>query len=76
MKNKWYNIIVKFIRESEDIISAACTCPAGLSVKCLRKCNHPGAILFALEVFNRKPLRGTPKLSNLRLILYLLIKPF
>ena len=57
MKNKWYNITVKFIRESEDIISAACTCPAGLSVKCLRKCNHPGAILFALEVFNRKNLK-------------------
>ena len=35
MKNKCYNVIVKFIRESEDIIAAACTCPAGSSVKCL-----------------------------------------
>ena len=33
MKNKYYNVIVKFIRESEDIIAAACTCPAGSSIK-------------------------------------------
>ena len=54
MKNKCDNAIVKFIRESEDIIAAACTCPAGSSIKCLGKCNHVGAILFALEDFNRK----------------------
>ena len=54
MKNKCYNAIVKFIRESEDIIAAACTCPAGSSIKCLGKCNHVGAILFALEDFKRK----------------------
>ena len=54
MKNKCYNVIIKFIRESADVIAAACTCPAGSSVKCLGKCNHVGAIVFALEDFNRK----------------------
>ena len=54
MKNKCYNVIIKFIRESADVIAAACPCPAGSSVKCLVKCNHIGAIVFALEDFNRK----------------------
>ena len=54
MKNKCYNVILKFIRESADVIAAACACPAGSSVKCLGKCNHVGAIVFALEDFNRK----------------------
>ena len=57
MKNKCYNVIVKFIRELEDIIAAACTCPAGSSIKCLGKCKHVGAILFALEDFKRKHLK-------------------
>ena len=57
MKNKCYNVIVKFIRESEDIIAAACTFPAGSNIKCLGKCNHVGAILFTLEDFNRKNLK-------------------
>ena len=57
MKNKCYNVIVEYIRESEDIIAAACTCPAGSSVKCPGKCNHIGAIRFALEDFNRKNLK-------------------
>ena len=48
MKNRYFNVFVKFIRESEDIILAVCTCPTGSSVKCLGKCNHFGAILFAL----------------------------
>ena len=56
MKNKCY-VIVKFIRESEDIIAAASTCPVGSSIKCLGKCNHVGAILFALEDFKRKKLK-------------------
>ena len=46
MKKKFDNGIVKFIRESEDIITAACTCPAEASVKCLGKCNHVGDISF------------------------------
>ena len=48
MKNKYYNV-EKLIRESEDIFAAACTCPAGWSVKCLGICNHVCAIIFALE---------------------------
>ena len=71
MKNKCYNVIVKFIRESERIIAAACTCPAGSSINCLGKCNHVGATLFALEDFNRKdfktfvePLTCTSQLSK------------
>ena len=32
MENKCYNVILKFIRESEDIIAAACICSAGSSV--------------------------------------------
>ena len=52
MKNKCYNVIVKFIRESDDIIAVACTCPAGSRIKCLGKCNHVGAILFTLEGFD------------------------
>ena len=61
MNNKCYNVIVKFIRESEDISVAACTCLAGSSIKCLGKCNHVGAILFALEDFNRKDLKAYVK---------------
>ena len=70
-KNKCYNVNVKFIRESEDIIAAACTCPARSSVKCFGKCSYAGAILFTLEVFKRKnlktsvePLRCTSQLSK------------
>ena len=57
MKNKYYSVIEKFIRESEDIIAVACTCIAGPSIKCLRKCNHTGAILFDLEDFNRRNIK-------------------
>ena len=46
MKKIFDNGIVKFIRESEDIIAAACTCPAEASVKCLGKSNHVGDISF------------------------------
>ena len=56
MKNKCY-VIIKFIRESEDIMAVACTCPVGSSIKCLGKCNHVDAILFTLEDFNRKNLK-------------------
>ena len=60
-----------FIAESEDIVTTACICPVGSSAMCLEKCNHVGAILFALEVFNRKnfkafvePLTCTSQLSK------------
>ena len=49
MKNKCYQVIVKFIRESEDIIAA---------FKCRGKCNHVDAIHFALEDFNRKNFKA------------------
>ena len=58
MKNKCYNVVVKFIRESEDITAAAFTCPAGSTAKCRGKCNHVGAIHFALEDFNRKNFKA------------------
>ena len=71
MKNKYYNVIVKCIRDPEDIIAATCTCPAGSSIKCLGKCNHVSTILFALKDFNRKnfknfvqPLTCTSQLSK------------
>ena len=54
MKSKFYNVIAKLIRESENIIAAACICPAESSVKRLGKSNHADAIIFALEDFNRK----------------------
>ena len=57
MKNKCYNFTLTFIRESEDIIPAACICPAGSSLKFLRKFNHVDAIRFALEDFNRKKIK-------------------
>ena len=47
-----------FIAESEDIVTAACICPVGSSAMCLEKCNHVGAILFALEVFNGKNFKA------------------
>ena len=47
MKNKCHNVIVKFIRETENIIAAACTCHA----------DHVNAIPFALEDSNRKNLK-------------------
>ena len=43
-----------FFQESEDIIAVACSCIAGPSIKCLRKCHYIGAILFHLEDLNRK----------------------
>ena len=46
-----YNVTLKFTRELEDISATAYT---GQSVRCLGKCNHVGAILFALEDYNRK----------------------
>ena len=46
MKKKFDNGIVKFIRESEYIIAAACTCPAEASVKCFGKSNQVGDISF------------------------------
>ena len=49
MKNKCFNVTVKVLRGSEDIIAAAFTFPAGSSVTCLRQCNHLGAISLALE---------------------------
>ena len=58
MKNKCCNVVVKFIRESEDITAAAFTCPAGSTAKCRGKCNHVGAIHFALEDFNRKNFKA------------------
>ena len=71
MKNKCFNVIVKVIRESEDIIAVACTCLAVSCINCLGKCNHIGAILFALEDFNRnnlktfvEPLTCTSQLSK------------
>ena len=52
-------------------MAAACTCPAGSSAKGFGKCNHVGAIYFALEDFNRRnlkcfvePLTGTFQLSR------------
>ena len=52
IENTCYNVTVKLFRESEDIIAATCACPARSIVKCLGKCKHVGAILFALEDFN------------------------
>ena len=59
MKSKCYNVIVELLDNQKIllhycIIAAACTCPTGSSIKCLRKWNHVGAIHFALEYFNRK----------------------
>ena len=56
-ENECDNVNVKFSRESEYIIAAACICPAGSRVKYLGKCNHVGAILFALEYFNKTNLK-------------------
>lgn len=46
-----------FIAESEDIVTAACICPVGSSAMCLEKCNHVGAIPFALTDFNRNKIK-------------------
>ena len=48
MKNKCYNVIVKFITESEDIIAAACTCPGGSGVTCHVSSVFENAITFML----------------------------
>ena len=68
MKKKCYNVIVKLIRESEDISAAACTCPAGSSIKKMKSC---WCYSFVLEDFNRtklktfvKPLTCTSQLSK------------
>ena len=46
-------VIVKFIRESEDIV-AGFTCPAGSSVTCLGKCNHVGTSFFLWKILIEK----------------------
>ena len=53
IKNKCCNVSVKVIRESEHINAIACTFP----VKFLKKCNHVGAIPFALTDFNRNKIK-------------------
>ena len=71
MKSKCYNVIVKFSKESENVIATACPCPARSSARFLGSCNHIGAVLFALEDFSRKkaktseePLTCTSQLSK------------
>ena len=60
MKSSLYKVIIKFSYKTNDIIAAACTCPAGSSPLCLGKCNHIGAVLFLMEDFNRKEMKQFP----------------
>ena len=57
MKTKSYNVIIKFTKKPVEIATAICTCPAGIGKNSLGRCNHIGAILFAIEDFNRKNLK-------------------
>ena len=59
MKNKCYNVIIKCIRESEDIMLLLLIIAAGLRVMCHRKSNHVTAILFDLKDLNKKRLLKT-----------------
>ena len=54
MKQTCYKVLLKFNNETSDVYAAMCTCPAGIGVSCLGKCNHIGSILFAMEDFDRK----------------------
>ena len=57
MKRTLYKIFLKISNTSGDVLAAACTCPAGIGLGGFGNCNHVGAVLFALEDFNRKGLQ-------------------
>ncbi|XP_065067599.1 uncharacterized protein LOC135693141 [Rhopilema esculentum] len=57
MKRTLYKNFLKISNTSGDVLTAACTCPAGIGLGGFGNCNHVGAVLFALEVFNRKGLQ-------------------
>ena len=59
MRSKFYKVIIK-LPEDGNVCSAACTCPAGVSIGGFGNCNHVGGILFGLEDFNRKGLKELP----------------
>ena len=61
MKRTLYKIFLKLSNSSGDVLSAACTCPAGIGLGGFGNCNHVGAVLFALEDFNRKGLQKFPE---------------
>ena len=68
MKKTPYRAILEF-SPTYDVLSAACTCPAGLGLR-KGKCNHIGGVLFAIEDFirrglqnNSEPLTCTSRLS-------------
>ena len=59
MKNKCYNVIIKCIRESEDIILLLLVIATGLRLIYHGKSGHVSAILFDLKDFNIKRLLKT-----------------
>ena len=69
IKKNPYRVVVEFSPQN-DILRAACTCPAGLGLSGKGKCNHVGGALFAIEDFARRglqkhaePLSCTSRLS-------------
>ncbi|KXJ09599.1 hypothetical protein AC249_AIPGENE9449 [Exaiptasia diaphana] len=60
MKKKRYSTVLQFSLD-DDVLKAACTCPAGLGKYGMGKCNHIGAVLFSIEDFTRRGLQKHPE---------------
>ena len=63
MRSKLYKVIVKLCSTTGDVMSAACTCPAGVGIHGFGNCNHVGGVLFGLEDLNRRGLKDLPSSS-------------
>ena len=63
MRSKLYKVIVKLCSTTGDVMSAACTSPAGVVIHGFGNCNHVGGVLFGLDDLNRRGLKDLPSSS-------------
>ena len=64
MKRTLHENFLKLSNTSHSVLSAACTCPARIGLGGFGNCNYAGAVLAALEDFNRKGLQKCPELVS------------
>ncbi|KAK3750796.1 hypothetical protein QZH41_018654, partial [Actinostola sp. cb2023] len=59
MKQTKYKVAIVFSHgNNNEVLKAACKCPAGRGVNGHGQCNHIGGILFAIEDFCRQGLKN------------------
>ena len=61
MKRTSYKTFLKLSNTFGDVLSAACTCPAGIGLGSSGNFNRVGAVLFALEDFKSKGVQKCPE---------------